>query len=262
MMKSIVCFAFFCFVNNAFGAIVEKEITYRDGATEMKGFLAYDSRAVANGRKVPGVMIIHQWMGLTEYEKRRARMLAELGYVAFAADIYGVTVRPKDTQEAGQAAGKFRSDPSLFRKRLALGLTALSEQPEVDNNRLAAIGYCFGGTGALELARDGAKVKAVVSFHGGLGTTHPDGAKNIRGSVLVCHGQADPLVSAEEISKFKSAMDSAKVDYVFIGYSGAKHSFTQPSAGNDPNSASAYDAKADLRSWEAMRDFLSEVFGS
>lgn len=240
--------------------VVEKEVTYKDGDTECVGFLAYDDAAIQGGRKVPGVLIVHQWMGLTDYEKRRARMLAELGYVALAADIYGKGVRPTDSKGAGEQAGKFRSDNALFRSRLNAGLGALKAQPGVDAARLGAIGYCFGGGGVLELARSGANVKGVVSFHGGLGTPHPEDAKNIKGKILVCHGAIDRMETPESIAAFQKSMEDAKVDYVFMAFAGAKHAFTQPEAGNNPDSPVAYNKAADERSWIAMKNFFTEIF--
>ncbi len=140
---------------------------------------------------VPGVLIVHQWMGLTDHEKETANRLAEAGYVAFACDIYGKNDRPAGPADAGKFAGKFKGDIALFRQRLEAALDVLKNQPEVDASSLAVIGYCFGGTGALELARSGADVKAVISFHGGLSTPNPQDAKNIKGTILVCHGGDD-----------------------------------------------------------------------
>lgn len=199
-------------------------------------------------------------MGLTDHEKNRARMLANLGYVAFACDIYGKGSRPKNTDEAGVAAGKYKGDVALFRKRLNLGLDQLKAQANVDGKKLGAIGYCFGGTGALELARSGADVKAVVSFHGGLSTPNVEDAKNMKSKVLVCHGAVDPFVPPAEVAAFQKEMEDAKVDYQFVAYSGAKHSFTQRESGNNPNSPVAYDEKADRRSWAAMVIFFVEAF--
>lgn len=238
--------------------IVEKTVEYRDGDVVMEGRVAYDDAKVAAG-KLPGVMIVHQWKGITDYEKSRARMLAEMGYVAFACDIYGKGVRPQTASEAGAQAGKYKGDLPLYRKRLAAGLATLASQPGVDSARLGAIGYCFGGTGALELARSGANVKAVVSFHGGLGSSLPASLGAVKGSVLVCHGAADPMVPPAEVEAFCQEMESAKVDYVFMAFAGAKHSFTEVAAGNNPNSPVAYDEKADRRSWAAMQSFFAEM---
>ncbi len=239
--------------------IQTREIEYSDGDQALVGFLAWDD---AIEGKRPGVLVVHQWTGLTGYEERRARMLAELGYVAFAADIYGKGIRPTaESGEAGKWAGKFRGgDRANFRQRLNAGLDVLREQPQTDPSRLGAIGYCFGGTGVLELARSGADVDAVVSFHGGLDSPRPADGANIGARVLVCHGAVDPHVSDEDLAAFESELRDNGVDYVLVKYAGAVHAFTQPMAGNDPSRGAAYDAKADERSWEHMKLFLAEAF--
>ncbi len=242
----------------AHGEIVTKMITYVDNGVELEGFLAYDSDKVKGA--TPGVLIVHQWMGLTDNEKRRATMLAELGYIAFALDIYGKGDRPAARSEAGKWAGKYKGDRKLFRQRLAAGLTVLQSQPNVDQQRIAAIGYCFGGTGVLEMARMGAKVAGVVSFHGGLDATLPVTEHAHKPKVLVLHGADDPFVPAAQIEGFVKEMNAAKFDWQMIYYSGAVHSFTQKEAGNDNSTGAAYQAAADARSWEAMRQFLNEVF--
>lgn len=232
-------------------------IEYHDGDTVLEGWIAYDS-AVEEPR--PGVMIVHEWTGVGDYVKERARMLAEMGYVAFAADIYGKGVNPESGPEAAAEAAKYRSgDRALFRRRLALGLEQLAESEQSDSARLAAIGYCFGGTGVLELARSGADVRGVVSFHGGLSTPSPEDAQNIRAEVLVCHGAVDPLVPPDEVQGFIEEMEDAGVTYTLISYSAAVHSFTNPDAGDDPSTGAAYQARADRESWEDMRRFLSRV---
>jgi len=168
----------------AAGEVLSKTVQYQDGDTVLEGFVAWDSQATS----APGVLIVHQWMGLTDYEKGRCKQLAELGYVAFALDVYGKDNRPTNRGEAGKTAGGFKNDRTLYRRRLNLGLEQLQAFAEVDKDRVAAIGYCFGGTGVLELARSGADINGVVSFHGGLDSpTPPDGA-NIKSKVLVCHG--------------------------------------------------------------------------
>lgn len=244
--------------------IMTKNILYTDQGVELEGYLAYDSEKVKPGAAavpgIPGVMIVHQWMGLTEYEKSRARQLAELGYVALAVDIYGKNDRPANRGQAGQWAGKYKGDRALFRQRLLAGLKTLQAQANVDPKRIAAIGYCFGGTGVLELARMGAPVAGVVSFHGGLDAKLPADAKEHKPKVLVLHGADDPGVPQPQIDSFVKEMNAAGFDWQMIYYSGAVHSFTQKEAGNDNSTGSAYNARADARSWQAMKQFFAEIF--
>ncbi|MFK7790820.1 MAG: dienelactone hydrolase family protein [Phycisphaeraceae bacterium] len=237
-------------------------ITYNDGDTVLTGFLAWDDGLHETPDAAPAVLIVHQWMGLTDYEKGRAKQLAKLGYVAFALDIYGTDFKPTNMQEAGKASGAFKNNRDLFRKRLNIGLDQLQQLEVVDTKRIAAIGYCFCGTGVLELARSGAEVAGVVSFHGGLDAPTPKDAKNIKAKVLVLHGADDPFVPQEGIDAMKKSFNDVKVDWQMIEYSGAVHSFTQPMAGNDNARGAAYNAKADKRSWHHMRTFFNEVIGS
>jgi len=238
-------------------AIHTETVEYQQGDTTLEGFVAYDD--AVKGKR-PGVLVVHQWMGLTDYEKHRAEMLAQLGFVAFCADIYGKDVRPKNAAAAGGQAGKYKSNRQLLRARVNAGLDALRQQPLVDTNRIAAIGYCFGGTTVLELARSGADVKGVVSFHGGLDAPNPDDGKNIKCRVLVCHGADDPFSSPQDIAALENEMRKGGVDWQLIKYGGAVHSFTQPMAGNDNSKGAAYNEKADKRSWAAMQEFFAEIF--
>lgn len=233
-----------------------KLIEYKQGDTMLEGYLAYDD-AVKGAR--PGVLVVHDWMGCDSYAKRRADMLAGLGYVAFAADIYGKGVRPASPKEAGEQAGKFKGDRQLLRARVNAALDELKKQPQCDPKRVAAIGYCFGGTTVLELARSGADIAGVVSFHGGLDTPVRD-AKNIKCRVLICHGADDPFVPAADITGLEDELRAAGVDWQLIKYSGAVHSFTRESAGNDNSKGAAYNERADKRSWEAMKQFFAEIF--
>ena len=238
--------------------VVTKTVEYRQGDTLLEGFLAYDD---ALKGKRPGVLVIHEWTGITDYEKKRAEQLAALGYVAFAADIYGKGVRPATPQAAAKEAGRYRgADRSLLRARAKAGLDKLASFPEVDPGRLAAIGYCFGGTAALELARSGAQLLGSVSFHGGLDTPVPADALNIRGKVLALHGADDPHVPPDQVAAFQQEMRLAKVDWQMIYYGGAVHSFSNPKSGKDPSKGVAYNEKADRRSWEAMKEFFVEIF--
>lgn len=242
----------------ASAALVEDTVEYESDGTVLEGFHVYDDSVEG---KRPGVLVIHQWTGLTDYEKDRSRQLAELGYNVFAADIYGKGIRP-EPPEAGQQAGKYKGDRKLYRERLMAGLGQLSNDERTDAGRIAAIGYCFGGTGVLELARAGADIAGVVSFHGGLGAAEgmeaPEGG--VKASVLVCHGAVDPHVPDEEVAAFAGEMRKAGADWQLIAYGGAVHAFTQKMAGDDPSNGAAYDEAADRRSWKAMQVFFDEIF--
>jgi len=232
-------------------------LPYQEGTVRLAGYLA---RPAAVAGKVPGVLVIHQWMGLTGHERMIADRLAALGYVAVAADIFGEGVRPKDVREAQAQASLYKGDRALYRRRLRAGLDALKAQPGVDPGRLAVIGFCFGGTGALEAARAGMPVAGVVSFHGGLDAAPDPEARPFSAKVLVCHGADDPSVPPKEVAAFHDEMRRVKADYTFIAYGGAVHAFTQKEAGNDPSKGFAYNEAAARRSWQNMRDFFSELF--
>ncbi len=239
--------------------LVSKAVDYRQGDAVLEGYLAYDD--TIKGKR-PGVLVIHEWNGLGSYVKHRVEQLARLGYVAFGADIYGKGVRPATPEAAAKEAAKYRgADRSLLRERARAGLDELRKQPNVDPGRLAAIGYCFGGTAVLELVRSGADLNGVVSFHGGLDTPNPADARNIRAKVLVLHGADDPHVPPRQVAAFQDEMRKGGVDWQMVSYGGAVHSFTNPGSGNDPSKGVAYNAKADRRSWEAMKVFFKEIFG-
>jgi dienelactone hydrolase len=210
--------------------------------------------------KRPAVLVVHQWMGLGDYEKKRAEMLARLGYNVFAADIYGKGIRPHTPTEAAAQAGKYKNDRALLRARAQAALDLLARHELSDPQRMAAIGYCFGGTTVLELARSGAELVGVVSFHGGLSTPNPSDAKKIRAKVLALHGADDPNVPPKEVAAFEEEMRQAGVDWQLIAYGGAVHSFTDWNAGHDNSRGAAYNERADRRSWEAMKQFFAEVF--
>jgi dienelactone hydrolase len=237
--------------------IKTRTVDYKSGDIVCEGYLAYDSSLTGNR---PGVLIIHQWRGITDYEKMRAQSLAQMGYVAFVADIYGKGIRPPNNDEARKQVGQFYGDRSLFRIRANAGLDQLKQNNLVDTTRIAAIGYCFGGSGVLELARSGAHLNGVVSFHGSLATQTPDDAQNIKAKVLVLTGADDPSIPFEQVKAFEDEMTSGGVDWQLISYGGAVHSFTIPTAGNDNSTGSAYNEKADKRSWEAMKLFFAEIF--
>ncbi len=246
------------FISGLRAALVEESVAYRQGGVELEGFHVYDG---GRDGKRPGILVIHQWTGLTEYEKRRSRMLAEMGYNVFAADIYGKGIRPLPP-EAGKEAGKYKSDRVLFRARIMAALDLLRADERTDSARIAALGYCFGGTGALELARSGADVAGVISFHGGLDAAVGMTAKvgKISAKVLVLHGADDPFSPLTEVVGLEKELADAKADSQLVLYSGAVHSFTQKEAGDDASKGAAYNETADRRSWAAMRAFLADIF--
>jgi dienelactone hydrolase len=241
----------------ALPALAGQPLPYQDGTVRLAGYVA---RPAAVQGTVPGVLVIHQWMGLTDHERRTADRLAELGYVAVAADIFGEGVRPKDMKEAAAQATLYKSDRALYRQRIKAGLDALKAQAGVDPSRLAVIGFCFGGTGAIEAARAGMPVRGVVSFHGGLDFTPDPKAAPITAKMLVCHGADDPFVPPKDVAAFQDDMRRLKADYVFVAYSGAVHAFTQKEAGDDPAKGMAYNEAAARRSWQHMKDFFAELF--
>jgi dienelactone hydrolase len=239
------------------GAIHTETVDYQQGGTALEGFLAYDDSI--SGKR-PGVLIVHQWQGITDYEKMRAKMLAEMGYVAFCADIYGKDSRPKTVQEAGALAGKFKSDRTLLRARVNAGLDELKSNQYVDSDRVAAIGYCFGGTTAIELARSGAQLNGVVTFHGGLDSPNPADGKNIRCKLLILAGADDPFQKPADLSAFEKEMRDSKVDWQITFYGGAGHGFTEPDVNKLNLSGLRYNQSADKRSWQAMKNFFAEIF--
>lgn len=255
MKTFITALTLIAMLGTARAELKTEAVEYKQGDTVLEGFLAYDSASTVRG---PGVLIVHQWKGLGAYEKKRAEMLVKLGYTVFAVDIYGKGVRADNAKDASALAAKYKSDRALLRARVNAGLDVLRKNSRVDGGRLAAMGYCFGGTTALELARSGADVRAVVSFHGGLNTPNTTDAKQIKGKVLALHGADDPFVPPAEVAAFSDEMRQAGVDWQLVSYGGAVHAFTDWNAGRDNSKGAAYNEKADLRSWEAMKVFLAE----
>jgi dienelactone hydrolase len=237
--------------------IKTKKVEYKDGKTVLEGYLAWDD---AQQGARPGVVVVHDWMGVSDHTRAAVDRLAAMGYVAFAVDMYGKGVRPASGDEAGKEAKKYKGDRKLMRKRVNAGLTWLAKQKQVDAKKVAAIGYCFGGTTVVELARSGAAVVGVVSFHGGLDSPTPADGKNIKGKVLALHGADDPFVKPEDLAAFEQEMRDAKVDWQLVKYGGAVHSFTNKNAGTDNSQGAAYNETADRRSWEEMTRFLTEAF--
>jgi dienelactone hydrolase len=261
-MRSFIFSVLTAFIGlaSAQAAIKGVPVEYNSNGTVHKGYLVYDDVITA---KRPGVLVIHEWWGHDQHARNSARKLAEAGYVALALDMYGGGKQAHHPDDAGKFAGEVRKNPALMKSRFEAGMKLLQKQTHVDAKRLAAIGYCFGGSVVLEMARAGENLRAVASFHGSLGTENPAKAGKVKARVLVMNGADDPFVPTEQIAAFKKEMDSAKVNYKFVNYSGAKHSFTNPDA--DANGAKfkmplAYNPKADQESWAELQLFLKSVF--
>jgi len=238
-------------------AVKSKTVEYTIGKDTFEGLFVYPQTSKG---KVPGVLMVHNWLGISDETKKQAERVAKLGVAVFAVDVYGKGVRASAAKEAMALAGKYKSDRKLFRERLLRGLEVLREQKGVDGSAVIAVGYCFGGTGVIELARAGGDVKAVVSFHGGLDSPNPADGKNIKTRVVVLQGADDPYVKASDISAFQNEMRSHGVDWEMTVYGGAVHSFTDVSAGSDVKTGAAYDEKADTRSFQAFTDLLNDLF--
>jgi dienelactone hydrolase len=236
--------------------VVTKSVDYNHEGTQLSGYFAYDD---AIEGKRPGVLIVHEWWGLNDYAKMRARQLAEMGYIAFALDMYGKGVLAKDRTEAAKMSNEYKGKP-IIRTRSKAGLDVLTKHDLVDAKRIAAIGYCFGGTTVLELAYSGADLVGIVSFHGGL--VAPKESDKVKAKILALHGADDPFVPAEALAAFEKGMRDAKADWQLVSYGDAVHTFTNPAAGNNKSSGSAYNEKADRRSWEHMKIFFDEIFAA
>jgi dienelactone hydrolase len=249
--------AIFAVVSTLSAAVVEKPVEYKAGDVLCEGWQAYDD-AVTGPR--PGVLVVHQWTGISDHEREAARKLASLGYNVLVADIYGKGIRPQPPA-AGKEAGKYKGNRPLLRARVNAALDVLSRDARTDASKLAATGYCFGGTAVIELARSGATVKGVVSFHGGLDSPTPADGKHIKAQVLALHGADDPFVPAKDVAAFEAEMKTAGVDYKLVKYPGAVHSFTHKAAGNDNSKGAAYNADADRDSWFQMEQFLKTMRG-
>jgi dienelactone hydrolase len=241
------------------GDVKTEVVEYRHGDVVCEGFRAYDP--AAEGKR-PGVLVVHAWKGLDDQARASAERLAAMGYVAFAADVYGKGVRPADSAAAGQEAGRWKGDRALTRARAGAALDVLAKDPRVDPARLGAIGYCFGGMVVLELARGGAPVRAVVSFHGSLDTPAPEDMKGSKARVLALHGADDPYVPQDVVAAFVAEMRAGGADWALVQYGGAVHSFTDPGAGSDPKAGARYDEKTAARAWEAMGDWFREAFAA
>lgn len=257
-MKTATTIALMCvcmIADCARAEVVGRPLEYQDGNTTLEGYLAYDTSA--RGKR-PGVIVVHEWWGCNDFAKQQAEAVAALGYVALAVDMYGKGKVTTDATQASAWATELRASGRL-RERAKAGLDALLEQEQVDAARVAAIGFCFGGSTVQQMAYAGYDLRGVVSFHGSLTTPHPGDV--IRAKILILHGADDPLISAEEISTFEDTMRRTSADWQFISYGGAVHSFTNPNADKAGFDGVRYHADAARRSWAHMRLFLEEVFG-
>lgn len=239
--------------------VVGEEVDYSSNGVTLKGYLAHDS---AMKGKRPGVLVVHEWWGHNDYARKRARMLAELGYTALAVDMYGEGKQAAHPGDAQKFSSEIAKNMDLARARFNAALDTLKAHDTVDHERIAAIGYCFGGGVVLDMARSGADLDAVVSFHGGVATSEPAEPGGIKARILVCHGEEDGFIPSEQVSAFKKEMEVAGADYEFISYAGAKHSFTNPEADRYAEEFGipiGYDKEADKKSWIDMREFLKGV---
>ncbi len=233
-----------------------ESLEYKDGDVTLKGFVALDDQS---NHKRPGILVMPEAFGLGKQAKDRALRLASLGYAALAGDPYGNGLEVSDLQEAIKHAGAIREDNTKFRQRIRAGLDALTALPQVDTDRLVVMGYCMGGSCSLEMARDGAPLRGVVSFHGALETQRPAEPGKVQAKVLVCHGADDPFVPVEHVNAFEEEMRKAGVDWQVISYGGTVHSFTNPEADGSIEGI-CYNKQADERSWQAMQAFFDEIF--
>jgi len=237
-----------------------KTVEYRAQGVVMKGYLAYDEKIEG---KRPGVLVVHEWWGLNDYVRNRARMLAELGYTALALDMYGEGKLAEHPSDAGKFATELMKNFDVAKARFTAAMDFLRQQDTVDPTRIAAIGYCFGGGVVLNMARQGADLKGVASFHGSLTAVKPAEPGSVKAKILVLNGADDKFITPEQIEAFKQEMRSAGADFQFISYPGAVHSFTNPEAtelGKKFNMPIAYNADADSKSWDELKEFLSMIF--
>ena len=239
------------------GAVVTKTISYRQNGVDFQGYLAVDN---SQKGKRPGILIVHEWWGLNDYARHRAEQLASLGYVAFALDMYGKNKVTDHPSQAKEFMTQVTENVNTWRQRALAGLNILRNQPNTDPNKIAAIGYCFGGSTVQQLAYSGADIKGIVSFHGSLLPPPASAARQIKAKFLICHGAADPFTKPEMIPAYISAMNASEIDWQMVIYGHAKHSFTNPGADKHGMPQLGYNRHADLRSWQAMKQFFNEIF--
>jgi dienelactone hydrolase len=241
----------------AHAALHTEKVQYKQGDTDLVGYLAYDDSTAS---KRPGVLVVHEWWGLTDYEKRRAELLAQEGYIAFALDMYGGGKTTDHPKEAGEWATYIMQNSQVAKERFLAGYEFLKNHRMTHSNAIAAIGYCFGGYIVLATAQEGVDLRGVVSFHGGLPDARVE-PNTIKAKILVCHGAEDATVKQEQLDRFMDNLRYAKADWQVNIYSGAKHGFTNPAADSHGIPVIGYNAEADRRSWKAMLTFFEEIFG-
>ena len=258
LKMAIILTVFILLETAAQAKVMTQSVTYQHDNVTLEGYLAFDDSIKG---KRPGVLVVHEWWGLNDYARKRAAQLAGMGYVAFAVDMYGkgkVTSHPK---EAGEWMKEITGNVETWGRRAMAGLQVLEKDPRTDPNRIAAIGYCFGGATVQQLAYSGANLRGVVSFHGSPLPPTGDQAKKGKAKILICHGAADPMVKPEVIQNYVAAMETSGLDWQMIFYGGAKHSFTNPDADKAGMEGLKYSKSADKRSWEHMKIFFKEIFG-
>ncbi|TAK50608.1 MAG: dienelactone hydrolase family protein [Betaproteobacteria bacterium] len=247
--------------SSAYAALQEDAVTYKDGDTVMKGFIVYDDASKA---KRPGIVVVHEWWGITLHVRDEARKFASQGYTAFVADMYGDARTADNPKDAGALSGSVRKNPAAMQARFNAAKDTLARHATVDASRIGAAGYCFGGSVVLDMARAGSDLKGIAAFHAGLGPSGPPAAAGkVKAKVLVLNGEADPFIKPESVDAFKKEMAAANVDYRYINYAGAVHAFTNPEAtakGKQFNLPLAYHAEADKQSKAEASKFFSDVF--
>ncbi|MGD2126282.1 MAG: dienelactone hydrolase family protein [Desulfobacteraceae bacterium] len=261
MKKSIAIFfaVLLVFAATAQAKVLTKSVPYQHNGMQLEGFLAYDDSIKG---KRPGILVVHEWWGLNDYARGRAEQLAAMGYVAFALDMYGVGKVTGHADQAGAWMKQITQNLDLWRSRAMAGMRILTEEPTVDQTRIAAIGYCFGGATVQQIAYSGADVRGVVSFHGSP-ILPPENAGNVvKAKILICHGGNDPFVKDAHLQNYLAEMRESGLDWQMVIYGGAKHSFTNPDADKAGMDALKYDKAADQRSWSDMKAFFDEIFGA
>lgn len=245
------------FAVRAQATVVSKTVPYQHNGLELEGYIAYDD--AVKGKR-PGILVVHEWWGLNDYARGRAEQLATMGYVAFALDMYGVGKVTQHPSQAAEWMKQVAQDMDLWRSRALAGLELLKKDPKVDQSRIAAIGYCFGGATVQQLAYSGADIQGVVSFHGSL-LPPPENAKSlVKAKILICHGANDPMAKEVQLHNYLAAMGKSGLDWQMVFYGGARHSFTNPDADKVGMDALQYSKSADERSWSHMRTFFDEIF--